>query len=139
MIKFPALFAPDENGGYVVTFRDIPEAITQGDTLDEAREAAKDALITAMDFYLEDNRHVPESSQAEANEEFIELPISVSAKIMLINEMIKKRIRPADLAKEMKIKPQEVTRIMNLSHATKIDTLAHAFLVVGRRLELHLS
>jgi antitoxin HicB len=29
MVKFPALFEKDEGGGYVVTFRDIPEAITQ--------------------------------------------------------------------------------------------------------------
>jgi len=139
MFRFPALFEQDITGSYTVTFRDIPEAITQGATFDEAREAAHDALITAMDFYFEDNRPVPEASKAEANEELIELPISVSAKIMLLNEMLKKQIRPIDLANEMKIKPQEVTRIMSLSHATKIDTLAKAFSAVGHRLELHVS
>jgi len=139
MLKFPAIFEQDENGGYTVTFRDIPEAITQGETFDEAREAAQDALITAMDFYFEDNRSVPEASQAQANEEFIELPVSVSAKVMLLNEMVKKKIRPIELAHKMKIKPQEVTRIMSLSHATKIDTLANAFSAVGNRLELRLS
>jgi antitoxin HicB len=138
-MKFPATFSKDDSGGYVVTLRDIPEAITQGDTLEEARKAAIDALITAMDFYIEDNRQVPVSSKADANEEYVELPASVSAKIMLLNEMVKKRIRPSDLAKEMKIKPQEVTRIMDLNHATKIDTLASAFMAVGQRLEFQLS
>ena len=139
MLRFPALFAEDADGGYVVTFRDIPEAITQGDTLEEAREAAQDALVTAMDFYFDGNRRVPDASAAQANEELIELPISISAKILLLNEMVGQGIRPADLAKKMNVKPQEVTRIMNLRHATKIDTLAHAFSAVDRRLELRLS
>ena len=50
MLRNPAVFAPDEGGGFVVTFRDIPEAITQGDTLEEARAEAADALLTAMDL-----------------------------------------------------------------------------------------
>ena len=139
MVKFPALFEKDEGGGYVVTFRDIPEAITQGDTLPEAREAARDALVTAMDFYFEDSRQVPDASLLQPGEELVELPLSISAKVLLLNEMLAKRFRPADLAKAMDIKPQEVTRIMDLHHATKIDTLARAFSVIGRRLELSLT
>ena len=49
MQRYPAKFDPDD-GGFVVSFRDIPEALTQGDTIEEAREAARDALLTAMDF-----------------------------------------------------------------------------------------
>lgn len=139
MCKFPARFESDQDGGYFVSFRDIPEALTQGETLEEARDAARDALITAMDFYIEDNRRVPEASPAEEGEELIELPLSVSAKIMLLNEMLEKRFKAADLARAMRIKPQEVTRIMDLHHTTKIDTLARAFSAVGRKLELHVS
>ena len=61
-MNYPARFEPDVNGGYSVTFRDIPEAITQGDTLEEARHEAVAALVTAMDFYFEDNRSVPAPS-----------------------------------------------------------------------------
>jgi antitoxin HicB len=73
---YPSHFAPDESGGFVVTFRDIPEAITQGDTEDEAREMAQAALITAMDFYFEDRRPVPAPSSMEPGERGIELPLS---------------------------------------------------------------
>jgi len=34
---YPAKFSPAEEGGFVVTFRDIPEAITQGDNMAENR------------------------------------------------------------------------------------------------------
>jgi antitoxin HicB len=71
---YPARFAPDDANGYVVTFRDIPEAITQGDTLDEARIMAADALRTALEFYAEDGRPVPAPSAVQAGEELVTLP-----------------------------------------------------------------
>lgn len=37
------------------------------------------------------------------------------------------------------MKPQEVTRIVDAHHATKIDTLADAFVALGRRLELRMA
>ncbi len=136
MYKFPAQFALDSDGGYTVTFRDIPEAITQGDDLKEAKSAAVDALVTAMDFYFEDQRAVPNPSRAQAGELIVELPPSITAKIALLNLMLERKQRPVDLAKSMRVKPQEVTRILDLHHATKIDTLAGAFKALGHDLEV---
>ncbi|MBR7961232.1 type II toxin-antitoxin system HicB family antitoxin [Burkholderia vietnamiensis] len=137
MLRYPARFEPDEeDGGYVVTFRDIPEAITQGDTLDEARSMGADALLTAMDFYFEDKRPVPAPSKAKKGEELIALPASVSAKVMLLNEMLAQGVTPSELARRMGTRPQDVNRIMDLGHTTKIDTIAEALEAVGRHLEL---
>ena len=36
MLAYPVTLTPEKEGGYVVTFRDIPEAITQGETVEEA-------------------------------------------------------------------------------------------------------
>ena len=63
-MKYPATFTPAEEGGFVVTFRDIPESITQGDDEQEALFMATDALLSAMDFYFEDKRPVPAPSKA---------------------------------------------------------------------------
>ena len=39
-LSYPAILTPDlEEGGFVVTFPDLPEAITQGDTLKQAQQA----------------------------------------------------------------------------------------------------
>lgn len=138
-MKYPATFTPAEEGGFVVTFRDIPEAITQGDTEAEALEMAADALLTAMDFYFEDSRPVPLPSASVSGECLIELPPSVSAKVLLLNEMLAQKTRPADLARLMGLKPQEVNRIVNLEHPTKIDTIAAAFKALGRNLDLVVS
>lgn len=46
---FPATFYEcPESGGFVVTFRDVPGAITQGQTFDEAVDMAQDALLTIL-------------------------------------------------------------------------------------------
>lgn len=135
MLRYPARFEPD-TGGFVVTFRDIPEAITQGDSLQEAREMAANALLTAMDFYFEDKRLVPLPSKVEKDEELVALPTSVSVKILLLNEMIAQGVTPSALARRMNTRPQDVNRIMTLTHATKIDTIADALAVLGKRLEI---
>jgi len=135
-MKYPATFTAADEGGFVVTFRDIPEAITQGDDEAEALDMAADVLLTAMDFYIEDRRPVPPPSEALDGERLIELPPSASAKVLLLNEMLAQNVRPADLARLMGIKPQEVNRIINLEHTTKIDTLANAFKAMGKELTL---
>jgi antitoxin HicB len=65
MLHYPACLRADE-AGITVTFRDIPEAITAGATLEEAIEMAADALALAMHFYLEDSRSVPLPSKARS-------------------------------------------------------------------------
>ena len=97
---------------------------------------AADALLTAMDFYFEDGRAVPDPSAPAAGEELVALPLSVWAKVQLLNLRIEKNARPADIARAMGIKPQEVTRILDLHHATKIDTLAAAFAAMGAELTI---
>ena len=52
--------------------------------------------------------------------------------------MVKSNVRPADLARKMNIKPQEVTRITDIRHATKIDTIQNALRALGKELVLEL-
>ena len=137
-MQYPATFL-QEDGGYIVTFRDIPEALTQGDSYEEALEMAQDALATAMDFYFEDNRPVPMPSQALDGEVMVSLPLSIWSKVLLLNEMLNQHVSQVDLAKRMGIKPQQVTRIVNLEHATKIDTLVEAFKALGKTPVLSLA
>ena len=133
---YPAVLTEDPAGGFVVSFRDIPEALTQGEDEKEALEMAEDALINALDFYFDDQRPVPLPSKAKRGERLVGLPLSIAAKVLLLNEMLAQSIRPADLARRMNVLPQEVHRLLSLDHKTKIDTVALALLSLGRRFEL---
>jgi len=121
---------------FLATFPDIPEAITQGEDIEEARAMAQEALETALEFYFEGLRTVPEPSEAEPGQEYVELPASVAAKVLLLNEMIKQKVRPAELARRLETTPQEVNRLTNLRHATKIDRIAGAIKALGKTLEI---
>jgi len=136
-MKFPVTLTPDEaDGGFVVTFHDIPEAITQGETVEEALAMAQEALETALEFYFEDNRVVPAPSKPKRGQHVVELPASLSAKVLLLNEMVTQNIRPAELARRLNTTPQEVNRLTNLRHITRIDGIAAALHALGKRLEL---
>ncbi|ATM78799.1 type II toxin-antitoxin system HicB family antitoxin [Serratia fonticola] len=132
-MRYPVKFEHDETG-WCVSFPDIPEALTGGDTREEALSLAQDALVTAFDFYFEDRRPVPMPSAD--GEEFIDVPASVAAKVLLLNAMIATGTTPAELARRLGTRPQEVNRIVTLNHATKIDTIEAALKALGKRLEI---
>ena len=138
MLIFPVVLKRD-GAGFVVSFPDVPEAFSSGRTREAALEMAQDALETAMEFYFEDNRPVPLPSKAKAGQPVVELPASLSAKVLLLNEMLRQNVSAAELARRLGTTPQSVQRIIRLGHTTKIDTLAVAFKALGRRLDLKIA
>ncbi|EME6646305.1 helix-turn-helix transcriptional regulator, partial [Salmonella enterica subsp. enterica serovar Lubbock] len=58
------------------------------------------------------------------------------AKVMLLNTWISSGLTQVELAQRMGIKKQEVTRLFDLKHSTKIDTIQKALAALGRRLEI---
>ncbi|MCV2444858.1 type II toxin-antitoxin system HicB family antitoxin [Acinetobacter bereziniae] len=130
---YPAKFDLNDDGCYVVSFRDIPEALTQGFSLEEAKEQALDSLITAFDFYFEDNRSIPIPSEALEDEYLIELPISVWSKVLLLNAMLEQHVSQSELAKRLHRSRQEMQRIIDLNHNTKIDTVVEALKQLGKQ------
>ena len=55
----------------VVTFRDVPEVMTQGDTFEDAVCRAEDALRTAMGFYDKDGKTYPSPSEPQQGDVMI--------------------------------------------------------------------
>lgn len=52
IMRYPVTLTPAPEGGYVVSFVDIPEALTQGETVAEAMEAAKMPYSPHLIFIL---------------------------------------------------------------------------------------
>ncbi|WP_337071980.1 type II toxin-antitoxin system HicB family antitoxin [Klebsiella aerogenes] len=135
-MRYPVKLEPD-SGGFVVSFPDIPEALTQGDTREEALEMARDALVTAFEFYFEDGERVP--APGDITGDFIEVPASIAAKVLMLNAFIDSGLSQVELATRMGVKKQEVTRLFDLHHSTKIDTIQRALAAMGKRLLLSAS
>jgi len=138
-MHYPATFTAQPEGGFVVTFRDIPEAITQGDSEQEALEMAEDVLISAMDFYVEDRRQVPPPSAPQPDDRLVRLPARVAAKILLLNAQLAQGVSNAELARRLGLPRQAVQRVTDLHHATKIDTIDRALQALGQHLQLSVA
>jgi antitoxin HicB len=120
----------------LVTFPDVPPAITQGIDRAEALTMAKEALELSMEFYFDDMRPVPMPSKPKRGQAVVELSPSVAAKVLLLNEMLRQKVRPIDLARRLGTTKQEVNRLTNLRHATKIDRIDAALRTLGKRLDI---
>lgn len=133
---YPVIIEQDDST-FMARFPDIPEALTCGDTPEEALAEAQDALLTAFEFYFEDERAVPLPSAIVGDS--VAVPASVWAKVLLLNELVAQGVSQTELAKRMNTRKQEVQRIINLAHATKIDTLNRALAALGKQLNLSVA
>jgi antitoxin HicB len=61
------------------------------------------------------------------------------AKVLLLNEMVRQRVRPADLARRLHTTPQEITRLTDVRHRTRIDSIEAAVQALGKQLELRVT
>ena len=99
IMRYPVTLTPAPEGGYMVSFVDIPEALTQGETV-------------------------------------AEVPLSVASKVLLLNAFLQSEITQQELARRIGKPKQEITRLFNLHHATKIDAVQLAAKALGKELSL---
>ena len=62
---YPAVFHKAEEGGFWVTFPDIPECMTQGQDMQDAYEMAVDALGLSLTTIENEGEVVPEASSLD--------------------------------------------------------------------------
>ena len=62
---YPAIFHKAEEGGYWVTFPDLPECVTEGDDMEEAYGMAVDALGLALIDRIKSKEELPKASDIE--------------------------------------------------------------------------
>lgn len=118
-------------GEFLVTFRDVPEAITGGATLGESLVLAIDALDVAIEGILAEGRLAPSSSPAEAGEHVIELSPAIAARVALANVMASQSVSGRALAERMGKDEKNVRRI--LAGQGSLDATLQALAALGVR------
>lgn len=130
---YPVLLTPDPDGGFVVSCRDLPEAITQGETEADAIENAEGAVQAAIEFRISKEIELPAPSKARAREVMATVPVLTALKAALFRATIGKRGSKTALARTLGIDEKEVRRMLDPKHATKAATIEHALGVLGFR------
>jgi antitoxin HicB len=134
MRAYPATLAPDPDGGFTVTFRDVPEAITEGDSRDEALLRAEDALESALAMYVAGREPFPTPSPAQPDEVLVPLSALGMAKTALYDAMRDQGVGRAELARRLRWHLAQVNRVLDLRHASKMEQVETALAALGLRL-----
>lgn len=129
---YQATITEDPDGGYLVRFVDVPEAITHGVTWDEAIASASEALGLALRGYLVDGRDIPDAKATDG------VPVAVDAedaiKIAVISAFHDAEITKTELAKRLHKTENEARRILDPDHRSKLGQMQEALRVLGRTL-----
>jgi len=133
MLAYPVHLEPAEEGGFVVTFPDIPEAITQGEDEADALVWALDALETMLASYMDDRQRIPYPSPADGRPVVV-LPVVTAGKVVLHNTLIETGKKKADLARMLNLAPSLVDRLLSLRHKSRIEQIETALAAFGKKL-----
>ncbi|MEO9190838.1 MAG: type II toxin-antitoxin system HicB family antitoxin [Acetobacteraceae bacterium] len=132
---YPYQLAPQPEGGFTVTFPDVPEAVTEGDTEGEAMERAEDALVAALSFYTDRNEPLPIPS-TQGKSPLALLPPLVAAKLALHDAMLDAGMSNVEMARRLGLDEKAVRRLRDPLHRSHIGMVEAALRLLGRRLEV---
>jgi antitoxin HicB len=130
-IAYPAKFEVGEDGRVLVTFRDFPEAATDGADMAEAHAEAEDLLNSTLMFRMKYREEVPPPSRARRGEEVVVPDTAVAMKIALYIAMREHGVTAADLTRFLGVNNRETQRILNPFHPTKTARMGEAIEAAG--------
>jgi antitoxin HicB len=134
MRAYPATLTADPDGGFTVTFRDVPEAITEGDSREEALLRAEDALESALAMFVAAREPLPQPSAAQPDEAIVPLSALGMAKAALYDAMREQGVGRAELARRLRWHLAQINRVLDLRHASKMEQVETALAALGLRL-----
>ena len=97
--EYPVVSTESAEGGYVVTFPDIPEAITQGEDGAGSGARAQDALHTALEVYNDEGQDLPKASRAKRGQRVVRWAALFGMKLAIYQAMREEKVLKTELAK----------------------------------------
>lgn len=127
-------------GGWIVQFPDVPEAVTEGATKQEALDNAADALEVALLGRMKDGEDIPMANgTSNSGNEFVSLRAQAAAKVAFYQAFRNSGLSRSALARKLGKDEAEVRRMLDPSHATKLPSLDEAIRAMGKRLTVVLE
>src|ERR1035438_10249611 len=130
---YPAVFSPDEDGRWLVSFPDFPTAHTDGGDASEAMEEAIDCLGSSMAFEMLDKANVPKPSRMKRGQKLVPVPLWIVAKLALYIAIRELGMNQSELARRLKVGETAVRRMLDPNHNTRPEKIQAALEVLGKR------
>ena len=137
--EYPFKFTSAEKGGWVITCRDLPEAISQAEAAEDRAEVASGCLQAALEGRIRHDMELPQPSKPKARELLIAPPAGTAAKAALYVAMREAGVTKMELARRLGVDEKEVRRMLDPGRGSKLARLAEAIEVLGRHLRIALA
>jgi antitoxin HicB len=126
----------EEPDGITITCPDVPEMVTGGWGDRAANlDAAADALATALSFYADDGRPLPQPRPADGRP-VVAVPPLAAAKLALHEAMLQAGVSNVELARRLGMDEKAIRRLRDPLHRSHIDSVDTALRALGRQLEV---
>jgi len=124
-----------EGDSIIVTFPDVPGAVTQVDPDEDLEVLVYDCLVAALGGYIVLRRPIPRPSAARGRP-LVTLDVLASAKLALATAIAEQNMTNVSLAKELGVSEKVIRRLLDLDHVGRIDRLEDALAFFDRKLEV---
>ncbi|MCX7180329.1 MAG: type II toxin-antitoxin system HicB family antitoxin [Proteobacteria bacterium] len=137
--EYAVMLTSAEEGGFVVTCRDLPQLVTQGEDVADALIEAADAMDEVFAAYMQGKLPFPTPSKAQRGEHKVAPPAETVAKAALYVAMKEAHVTNVQLAKQLGVDEKEVRRLLDPHYASKLPRIAQAIAMLGKRLVIGLE
>ena len=137
--EYSVLLKPAEEGGFIVTCRDLPQLITQGQDVADALALAADAMDEVFAAYIKGKLEFPAPSKVRRGEYLVAPPAGTMAKAALYVAMKEADVTNVQLAKQLGVDEKEVRRMLDPHYGSKLPRIAQAIKLLGKRLVIGLE
>jgi len=127
-----------ENGWWLVRFPAIPEALTEGETEEEARANAVDCVIAALEGYMKAGRPLPRDGAGSAGPDRAVPPSLVTAKLAVYETMRERGWSKLELARQIGVPENSVRRLLDLRHSSHMWVIDEALAKMNAELPIDL-
>lgn len=140
---YRAMIERGDERDWTVSFPDVPEAISQAETIADAKQAGQEALGLALLSYPMRGMPLPTRSYGSGSPDLfdsyaVDVDLSVepdvAAKLAVLDAFASSGRSKSEFAVMLGKDEKEIRRILDPMHPTKLPTLSAALEALGRRL-----
>ena len=131
---YPCELTPEQDGGFSVSFPNVPEALTCADDEAEALAMAEDALAVALGAYVRAREGIPAPGPVQPGQFLVAVPLVVAAKLALYTAMREQGLSKVSMAARMGLSEGAIRKLLNPEHRSHIRQVEKALRKVDKRL-----
>lgn len=137
--NYPIKLTQQKEGGYLIQFPDLPEAISQAEDKAQALQEAVDCLEEAIANRIAMKLTIPNPSRLNKRQYAVSLSVTLAAKTALYIAMRNEKISNVSMAKKLQCDEKEIRRLLDPHYHSKLPRIEDALHRLGQRLEVSIG